>query len=203
MGGVLMKHNIPACIERFKEILGENYSRLGLKGNGEGTGMMESFEKGSITADEFVQKILKYSKKGTTADEIILAWNLMHAGIPQERIDMLRELKEDGYRLYLLSNSNSIHWKDICDNYSIDGMFEDVFLSFVEHCLKPDEKFFRTVERRIDPSGEQILFIDDLAANRCAAEKLGWRVCSSIEELRKLKTAEIHFAVTDCWPTPL
>lgn len=183
MGGVLMEHNIPACIQHAREILGKNFSILGLEGDGEGTGLMKNFECGFVGEEEFVGTILKYSRPGTTCEEIITTWNLMHAGIPAERIAKLRQLKSEGYRLFLLSNCNEIHWKDICDNYDIEGIFEDVFLSFREHCSKPDEKIFHLVEQRTGASGAGIMFVDDLAANREAAQKLGWTTIESMESL--------------------
>lgn len=193
MGGVLMNHNIPACIKRFQEILGDNYPKLGLEGNGEGTGLMEKFEKGLVGDDEFVASILKYSMPGTSNEDIIKAWNLMHADIPRERISMLRKLKAAGYRLGLLSNSNVLHWKDICDNYDLDGIFEHTFLSFAEHCTKPDRQIFRIVEERTGASPSELTFIDDLEANRKAAQELGWSTYCSIEELYNLLSSETSF----------
>lgn len=183
MGGVLMKHNIPACIARFKEILGENFDKLGLGNDGEGTGIMEQFEKGLIGQEEFIDFILSFAKEGTSRKDIIDAWNLMHAGIPEERIDMLHTLKEDGYTLFMLSNNNEIHWRDVCENYNLDGIFDDVFLSFREHCSKPDERIFRTLMDRTGHKASELVFIDDLEANRIAAEKLGWRSSPSIEDI--------------------
>lgn len=183
MGGVLMKHDIPACIQRAREILGKNFSILGLGNDGEGIGLMEKFEKGFVGADEFVNTILEYSRTGTTSDEIIRTWNLMHAGIPEDRISTLRRLKGEGYGLSLLSNCNAIHWKDICDNYDIEGIFDEVFVSFREHCSKPDGKIYHIVEQRLGVSGSDIVFIDDLEANRETAQKRGWTTYGSLDEL--------------------
>ena len=53
MGGVLMNHNMPECIARFTDILGEEQMKtiLGLATNGEGTAdsLMEQYERGDIS----------------------------------------------------------------------------------------------------------------------------------------------------------
>lgn len=185
MGGVLINLNVPACIKRFQGILGDNYSKLGLEGNGEGIGMMEKFEKGLVGADEFINYILTYSRPATSPEDIVKAWNLMLADIPDERIAMLKSLKAAGYRLFLLSNTNSIHWKHICDHYDISGIFEQTFLSFEVHCSKPDPEIFKIVEKETGSTPSDIVYVDDLEDNRKAAQKLGWATFPSMEELFK------------------
>ena len=53
MGGVLMQHNMPECIRRFQEMLGNRVMQnvLGLASNGEGIEdtLMEQYEKGEIS----------------------------------------------------------------------------------------------------------------------------------------------------------
>ena len=61
MGGVLMNHNMPECIARFRDILGEENMKqiLGLSSNGEGTSdsLMEQYERGDISTDTFIAGI--------------------------------------------------------------------------------------------------------------------------------------------------
>ena len=58
MGGVIMNHNMPECIARFTDILGEEHMKtiLGLASNGEGTAdsLMEQYERGDISTDAFI-----------------------------------------------------------------------------------------------------------------------------------------------------
>ena len=113
MGGVLMKHNMPECIKRFQAMLGTRVMQnvLGLAANGEGTedSLMEQYEKGLVSTDEFVATILQYAAQGTTREEVIAAWNAMHGGIPAERLAMVNEWKQKGHRIFLLSNNNDLH----------------------------------------------------------------------------------------------
>lgn len=187
LGGVLMEHNIPGCIEKFKRILGNNFNKLGLgtDGEGEADALMGKYEKGLITTDEYVGTILGWCIPGTAARDVEDAWNTMHAGIPSGRIDKLKQLKAEGYTLYLLSNNNELHWQDVLNRVpDFNSLFDDVFLSFREHVSKPDPRLFNILMERTGAAAEDILFVDDLRANRLAAEALGWRTAPSLESLQ-------------------
>ena len=189
MGGVLMVHDIPTCIERFKKLLGDNFPKLGLGPDGEGTFLMEQFETGRIGEDEFIRYVLSLARPGTTAQDVIDSWVSMHKEIPQDRIDDLRRIKNMGYRLFLLSNNNEIHWKDVQANYDLSGIFEMEFLSFREHISKPDPRLFQLVMDRTGIPASEIVFIDDLESNRRAAEALGWSAVSTVSEALELALA--------------
>lgn len=186
LGGVLMMHNIPRCIENFKRILGDNFSNLGLGTDGEGKAdaLMDKYEKGLVSTESFLKTILDWCIPGTTQDDVKDAWISMHAGIPADRIEGLKDLKRAGYTMYLLSNNNELHWSDVLSRVpGFEDLFKDVFMSFREHVSKPDPRLFRIVMERTGAAPEEILFVDDLEANRLAAEKLGWHSVPSLEEL--------------------
>ncbi len=191
LGGVLMQHNIQGSVDAFLTLMGEEAMQtiLGLRTDGEGqTGtLMEKYEKGDITTKYFIDTILKHSRPGTTPQEIRSAWITMHAGIPQQRIDYLKQLKQNGFRMYLLSNNNELHWRDVLSTYPLAEIFDGMFASHELHCCKPDKKIFCEVTKIIKSDPQATIFIDDLEANRRIAEQtIGWRTCASIEELKGL-----------------
>lgn len=184
MGGVLMQHNIPGCIDRLQQLTGENFPRLGLDDKGEGTGLMEQFEKGLVSLDRFLKQVLTLCRPGTTREQVLDAWVTIHAGIPADRMEYLRELKQQGYHLYLLSNNNDACWQDILDHYDM-SVFDDVFLSHVLHMVKPNPALFEYVQQKLNLDVEQTVFVDDLEANRLAAEQtVGWHTVASVDELK-------------------
>ncbi len=202
LGGVLMKHNISGCVEAFKRLMGENAMRevLGLRCDGEGTSdtLMEKYERGDISTEFFISTIKKYCSPSTTAiersqtfttieDDITAAWITMHDHIPAERLEFVRQLRESGYHTYLLSNNNDLHWRDVCRKYPIYDCFDGVFLSHEMHLSKPDPEMFRIINDKLHNIGKEIIFIDDLAANRQAAEQaVGWKTTESIEGLKSI-----------------
>ena len=191
LGGVLMQHGMKRCIDAFREMLGpdqlQKYLGLGDDGEGSEDSLMIRFEQGLVSADDFVEDILSHAKPGVTRQDIIDAWLLMHAGIPQERLDYVRELHDRGFHIYLLSNNNELHWKDVCEHYPINEYFDDMFLSQEMHMSKPDPRMFKKISESIGSDPKKTIFIDDLEQNRIEAEHaVGWKTCASVDELKDL-----------------
>ena len=188
MGGVLMLHNMPECIARFTDILGEEKMKtiLGLASNGEGIGdsLMEQYERGEISTDAFIDGIMLHAQRPTTRKEVIAAWNAMHGGIPEERLQLIQSWKNAGHRLFLLSNNNELHWEHILSQYDM-SMFEHCFASHLMHLSKPDPRRYEAVDEQLRAWNCEppFHFVDDIAINRKAAEQLGWKTYETIYEV--------------------
>ena len=200
MGGVIMNHNMPECIARFTDILGEEHMKtiLGLASNGEGTAdsLMEQYERGDISTDAFINGIMQYAQRPTTREEIIAAWNAMHGGIPQERLQLIQSWKDAGHRLFLLSNNNELHWEHILSQYDM-SMFEYCFASHLLHLSKPDPRIYDAVDKQLREWGceSPFYFVDDILINRETAEQLGWQTYSTLAALSatpRFSTALAH-----------
>lgn len=188
MGGVLMQHNMPECIKRFQSMLGNRVMQniLGLASNGEGIEdtLMEQYEKGEISTDDFITTILQYASQDTTREEVIAAWNTMHGGIPVERLQQIQQWKAAGHRLFLLSNNNELHWEDIHQVYDM-SVFEHCFASHLMHMSKPALNIYEAVDAQLKEWGctQPFHFVDDIAINRHVAEILNWNTYASLDEL--------------------
>ena len=180
---------MPECIARFTDILGEENMKtiLGLASNGEGTAdsLMEQYERGDISTDAFIEGIMQHAQRTTTRQEIIDAWNAMHGGIPQERLQLIQSWKDAGHRLFLLSNNNDLHWHHILSLYDM-SMFEYCFASHLMHMSKPDPRIYEAVDKQLHEWGceQPFHFVDDIAINREAAEQLGWKTYETIYEVK-------------------
>ena len=92
--------------------------------------------------------------------------------------DFFLALRKD-YVVYLLSNTNEIHWKWSCEHafpyktFRVEDYFEHIFLSYEMKMAKPDEEIFRKVldDAGLDP--KETFFIDDSEANCMTARSLG------------------------------
>ncbi len=188
MGGVLMQHNMPECIQRFQSMLGNRVMKnvLGLASNGEGIEdtLMEQYEKGEISTDHFINTILQYASQETTREEVIAAWNTMHGGIPVHRLQQIQQWKAAGHRLFLLSNNNELHWEDIHQVYDM-SVFEHCFASHLMHMSKPALNIYEAVDAHLKSLGceQPFYFVDDIAINRHVAEILNWKTYASLDEL--------------------
>ena len=194
LGGVLINLNVPRCVNAFTALMGAENMRtvLGMDDDGEGVKsvsianrqLMADFERGNISTQEFVAQIMPYCHPGTTEQDIKDAWMAMVADLPQERLDIVAQLRQQGYRIYMLSNGNDLHFESINATYHLDAYFERFFLSQEMHMAKPEPEIFVRVNEAIGGTPDNTVFIDDLSANRQAAEKtVGWTTFADINQL--------------------
>jgi len=97
-------------------------------------------------------------------------------------LQVLQRLKDAGYRIFLLSNINTIHLRDVYDILKLqhglepadfDAIFERAYYSHLIGRRKPDVETFHFVceDARIDCA--ETLFIDDNAQNVLGAQRAG------------------------------
>jgi putative hydrolase of the HAD superfamily len=156
---------------------------------------MEQYERGEISTEHFVSTILEHAKAGTTREDVIAAWNAMHGGIPAERLQHIRQWKDAGHRLFLLSNNNDLHWHDVFSHYDM-SMFEHCFASHLLHVSKPDPKIYQLVDNQLHKWNceEPFHFVDDILINRQTAQELGWQTYETIYDaplLDSISTASV------------
>lgn len=196
LGGVIINLNVPRCVENFKRIMGEANVRniLGIDDEGEGVvavsaatkQLMHDYEYGNISTEDFLQTVLSYCHAGTTIDEVRAAWLSMLDELPQDRLDYIASLRQAGYKTVLLSNSNSLHWDPIWEQYNLGSYFDAVFASHYLHMAKPNREIFEHVVREAQIDCAKTIYVDDLEKNRAAGEKYaGWQTVASIDELKK------------------
>ena len=141
-------------------------------------GIFQKFELGEISADEFRASIRENSNVSLTDEEVDSLWNLMLLEIPREKLELILDLRSK-YMVYLLSNTNSIHWDYVCKNafnyrgFRVNDYFEETFLSFEMHLAKPDKAIYKKMLNDANLLPEETLFIDDSEANCKAAAEVG------------------------------
>ena len=193
-GGVLMQHDRQGCLLALQQLLSDEdiTNMLGF-GNDSPNSLRYRFEIGACSTQEFLDRVMEHSKPGTTVQQVIDAWNILHAGIADCIWEQLKQLRDQGHRLYLMSNTDEIHWQHTMSLYGdkIGSLFDEVFLSFEIGLAKPDEAFFKMVDKRIVVNAHQTFFVDDMESNRLAAQAyVGWKTFGAIDELTKEVTVE-------------
>ena len=176
LGGVLINLDRQRCIENFQKLGLRNVEELLDISNQDGILMQQ--EKGLITPAEFRNGVREMIGKVVSDKQIDAAWNSFLVDIPTHKLDLLLKLREK-YVVYLLSNTNEIHWRWSCEHafpyrgFRVEDYFEKIYLSFEMRMVKPDAEIFETVlaDANIDP--KETFFIDDSEANCQAAQKLG------------------------------
>lgn len=182
-GGVLMKHDKAGCLNNLRQLMSdEDITKVLGFGNDKDDTLRARFEKGACDTRCFLDQVLSLCKPGTTEQQVIEAWNKIHAGIPDEAWTTIREWRAKGCRTYLMSNTDAIHWQHTLSLYrqQVESLFDGVFLSFELGMTKPNKAFFVHVADAMNEG--QTVFVDDTEANRRAAQQfVGWQTCASID----------------------
>jgi putative hydrolase of the HAD superfamily len=141
--------------------------------------IMGKFERGILTPEVFRDKVREFIGINLCDQDIDDAWNALILDIPKERIKVLEDVKKN-YPIFLLSNSNEIHYdiyvRDLQLRFGyreFDQLFTKAYFSFDLHLSKPNPEIFEFVINQHKLIPEQTLFIDDTAEHLEAASKLG------------------------------
>ena len=135
--------------------------------------MFLRLELGQIDTAQFCLEAREQDPAYEGSDEALChAWNVLLSGIPENRLKRLEELK-DRCRLFLLSNTNEIHWEYARRWWQPEDYFEKIFLSYEMHQVKPDKEIFLQMLQEGEMKAEETLFIDDSKRNCEAAAALG------------------------------
>jgi len=179
LGGVILTLDRDRAVARFLEVgLGNAEELLDPYHQ---KGIFLQLENGELSRDEFYEAIRQEAGKDISNEEIDWGWMGFIVDCPDYKLKMLEDLREQGYKLYLLSNTNPIimSWA-LSPDFSPQGKsladyFDKLYLSFQIGCTKPDPGIFRTM---IDDAGlipEETLFIDDGASNVRAGQEFGFK----------------------------
>ena len=177
LGDVLVGLDMPRCVEAFEKIGAKKAAEF-IK-DGRTQDLFYEAEIGEISQWEFCDGIRQLSGCEARNEDIIWAWNQLLVSIPEKKKQQLIELKRKGFRLFLLSNTNYIHWQYCAEelfpykHYIAEDFFEHIYLSFEMHKAKPNTNIFTQVLADAGIEPEETLFIDDNKDNCEAAEKLG------------------------------
>ncbi len=123
------------------------------------------FERGDISTAEFHEIFCRQT--GTTPPLAALVTAASDIFEPNRSvISLLGQLRQNGHRLGLLSNTNDAHWSFVKDAFpQLPPSFEVIALSFELNSLKPEPEIYSQAARLAGLDPARILFIDDRQEN--------------------------------------
>lgn len=179
LGGVLIDLDKERCFRSFDAL---GFDVRPYVGSFAQTGIFGRFDRGFSTKDKFCEELYEVGlSRHITTEQIKNSWNDFLVGIPEERLECLFRLKKK-HPLFLLSNTNEIHWDYLKDNYFpykglvAEDFFENIFLSFKMHLEKPEPEMFREVILQSGVNPSETLFVDDSEINCESAQREGFHV---------------------------
>lgn len=133
----------------------------------------DTFDMGYYSIDDFISII--GDRTNNTKDDLIKYYMYEHYKyliVNTKVLELIKELKEKNYNIYILSNLN-----DIAHNiYKENGVFDNVdgyVLSYKEHQIKPHQGIYKTLINRYNLVPSESIFIDDRLDNCETAKSLG------------------------------
>ena len=177
LGGVILDIDYNLTVKAFEDLgipnFKEQYSKMSQ------SNLFDNIETGKISPVEFRDLIREVAQKTISDAEIDTAWNALILHLPQYRIEILKNLQVN-YRLFLLSNTNKIHYDDYSEvikrENGIEGLeplFEKTYLSHEMGLRKPDPEIFQVVLSENNLVPKETLFIDDSPQHIASAKTLG------------------------------
>ena len=177
LGGVIITIDQSQAIQRFKEIGAvevekylDPYTQTGIFGD---------LEHGLITAEDFRRELSVLVGREVSHEECAHAWQGYASEVPQRNLDTLQRLRREGYRVLLLSNTNS-YMMEWAESPAFDGQghpvsyyFDHCYLSYQMKLMKPSEEIFREVLHQEQILASECLFVDDGPRNVATASRLG------------------------------
>jgi len=154
-------NRLEECLgERFIEYYRSHYS------------VHRDFERGKIPEDVFIDQMLKVIDNKIDAETFLKYYSDIFT-VNEEVVSLLPKLKKN-YKLFLLSNTDSIHQKYGWKKYEFLKYFDKLILSHEVGAVKPEEKIYRAVEAASSLPSEEHFFIDDIREYVDAAKNIGW-----------------------------
>lgn len=179
LGGVVIALSYEQAVRRFEEI-GLKDARQHLDAFHQ-RGIFGDLERGIITTEEFRIELGKLIGREVTYDECLYAWHGYVEYVPQKNLQMLLKLRQLGYKVCLLSNTNPFMMQWAMSNefdgngHSMDYYFDNLYLSYKYKYMKPSPEIFKIMLEGQQSSAEETLFLDDGQKNVEAAKELGMK----------------------------
>lgn len=179
LGGVVIALSYEQAVRRFEEI-GLKDARQHLDAFHQ-RGIFGDLERGIISTEEFRIELGKLIGREVSYEECLYAWHGYVEYVPQKNLQMLLKLRQLGYKVCLLSNTNPFMMQWAMSNefdgngHSMDYYFDNLYLSYKYKYMKPSPEIFKIMLEGQQSSAEETLFIDDGQKNIEAAKELGMK----------------------------
>jgi len=177
LGGVILDIDYTRTIQAFKDLGIQDFDKLYTQASQ--SGIFDDFETGKISEQHFINYLLNSMSSTCTSTDILHAWNSMLLNWDKRKLDLILNLRKN-YRVFLLSNTNSIHKTAFLSSLenqlgitALDHYFDTIYLSHEIGLRKPNKEVFEFVLNNEDLKAEKTLFLDDSIQHIEGAKSIG------------------------------
>lgn len=165
LGGVVFARNIKRCTQEFIDffsfVRSERMPRF-----------WEEYDRGTSTFEEVTRTLADMNGCSLEKCASYLRYSIELQEPVQPTEALIRQLKQAGYRLYILSNM-SREFIAYLRTFPVYGLFEGEVVSCEEGCVKPEPRIYELLLQRFGLDPAETLFIDDRGINLEAAAAFG------------------------------
>ncbi len=187
LGGVLLDFDLGKMARGFSRVcdLSEDEVRKIIFGADKA-----AFECGKISNSEFYGTLTRKLNCNIDFQEFSEMWCDIFCA-KNEMMDLFEKLTEN-YPIYLLSNTDPLHFQFILDRFPVLRKCRGFALSYELKVCKPDRRFYSKAMEKLQLKEEECFYVDDWPENVEAAKEFGIRaihyngVEGVAKELRKI-----------------
>ncbi len=146
------------------------------------------YDTGQLTSEEFHRRVMEHFGVALPFSQFSSWWNDIFD--PMEGMAELAGRLAARYPLYLVSNTNTLHFAYIRKNYAFLDYFQSFVLSFEVGSRKPEPAIYQALIQRTGRPASQCLFVDDKLPFVTTAREQGlvsWRFTSPADFIRCLQ----------------
>lgn len=166
LGGVVLGRDF----QRLGDVLGRTFAFI--SADAAFPEYWSEFDRGTYTREE-VTRMLAEDYNLTIEDATNQVQKLLELlqPIPETEV-LIRELKAQGIKCYVLSNMSKEFYAELL-KFPVFELFDGAVVSYQERVNKPDDKIYETIIERYGLVPHETLFADDKVANTEAASRFG------------------------------
>ncbi len=136
-----------------------------------GSGIIARYDNGDMTSEEFFSYIKKTFDLNISFLQFRQIWTEIFTENKGVR-DLIERLKKD-FTLFLLSNTNELHFTYIKERFPLVHKFDRWVLSYETGLSKPDPEIYRLALSQAGVKPEEAIFIDDITGHVRGAQSVG------------------------------
>jgi putative hydrolase of the HAD superfamily len=169
IGYVLVGLNYQHLASRMQQLTGIDPERVRALLTAED--LLRRFETGKITEAEFYEEVCGRLRSRIPWQEFLELWDSVFEQqlIPDEVLQALTR----SIHLWIISNTNKLHFDFMARQFTFLRHFEGTVLSHEVGALKPDKQIFQHALEKAQARASEVLFVDDQEINVRAAQELG------------------------------
>jgi putative hydrolase of the HAD superfamily len=169
LGNVMVSLHVGRFLRRLRAIVGQE--ALGTPGRLFAEGTYHRFARGELTPQAFHAALVDHAGCRWPYDDFVAAWcDVFDEIAPSvQAVRRVREVRP----VFLLSNTDALHWESIRRRWDWTSLFSGLHLSFEVGIEKPEPRFFLTFLERHALCPARCLYVDDLEENVAAARSVG------------------------------